>query len=45
MRYGVVEERAFSMSRGERLARIIINGQVDGGEWDWHAMTWKPRAE
>lgn len=36
-------EYAFAMDRDERLAWLIVFGQLDGAEWDWNVMTWRPR--
>jgi hypothetical protein len=41
-RGGVAEERAFSMRRDERLAWIIALGELEGGDWDWSRMNWRP---
>lgn len=38
---GVAEDVAWGLSPSERLARIVVFGQLDGGEFDWPKLTWK----
>ena len=42
-RFGMREERAFAMSRAMRLAALIVDGESEGGEFDFETWTWKKR--
>lgn len=43
MKYGVPWDVAHSLDDEPRLAYVIYYGQLEGGEWDWDAMTWRER--
>lgn len=43
VKYGVPFDVAFSVSNDMRVAWLIIFGEIDGGEFDWGAITWKKR--
>lgn len=38
---GVPEEIAWELTPSERLARIVVFGQLDGGDFDWDRLKWK----
>jgi hypothetical protein len=40
---GVPFDVAFSLEQHEVTAYCIVFGILDGDEWDWSAMAWKPQ--
>jgi hypothetical protein len=43
-KFGMREETAFGVSRQLALACLVVDGESEGGEFDYSTMTWvKPR--
>jgi hypothetical protein len=40
---GVTEEVAWSLSPVERLARLVVFGEMNGGEFSWRTLSWRER--
>lgn len=45
IRNGVNEETAWEMSAVERLARCVVFGEFEGGEFDWRRLRWKEKKQ
>lgn len=43
MKQGIPFDVAFSLSNNERVAWLIICGEIDGGEFDWSTGNWRDR--
>lgn len=43
MKNGVPFDVAFSLDRDRRLALCVFYGTLEGGEWDFAAMTWRDK--
>jgi len=41
VRNGVPFDVAFSLPADERLAWVVVFGELDGREFDWRAMRWR----
>lgn len=38
---GIPYQQAMALDASERLACIVIFGELDGGSWNWDRMEWR----
>jgi hypothetical protein len=43
IKVGFSETMALSLSRQERVAILIVSGEIDGAEFDWSVGQWRER--
>lgn len=40
IKFGISEERAYTMDQGERIAYLVMFGEMEGGKFNWESMAW-----
>lgn len=45
MKNGVPYDVAFCFEPDERLAAVVVFGELEGSKWDWDEMRWLERDE
>lgn len=43
IKIGLPLDAALSLSRNERVAMLVISGEIEGGEFDWSIGQWRER--